>query len=89
MKLSRVGIDLAKNVFQLHGVDRREVDAVEAIEAEIVDALEGQRVGETMRLEELHALLDPLQDVDPLPGIGEFAGARGSGDRAHHVAERR
>ena len=24
MKLSRVGIDLAKNVFQLHGVDRTE-----------------------------------------------------------------
>ena len=23
MKLSRVGVDLAKNVFQLHGVDRR------------------------------------------------------------------
>jgi hypothetical protein len=23
-KLSRVGIDLAKNVFQLHGVDRHE-----------------------------------------------------------------
>ncbi len=23
MKLSRIGIDLAKNVFQLHGVDRR------------------------------------------------------------------
>jgi hypothetical protein len=22
MKLSRIGIDLAKNVFQLHGVDR-------------------------------------------------------------------
>jgi hypothetical protein len=22
MKLSRVGVDLAKNVFQLHGVDR-------------------------------------------------------------------
>jgi hypothetical protein len=52
MKLIRVGVDLAKNVFQLHGVDRAEkampivvMDPVRQNFGTLARCLEGEAVG--------------------------------------------